>query len=97
MIFSTFLSAVASILHTVIEIYTWVIIIAAIVSWVRPDPSNQVVQLLYRLTEPAYSFVRRFIPTVFGGIDLAPIIIILALKFIDLFLVRLLINVAASI
>ncbi|MGG7072879.1 YggT family protein [Campylobacter sp. 9BO] len=97
MIFSTFLSAVASILHTVIEIYTWVIIIAAIVSWVRPDPSNQVVQLLYRLTEPAYSFVRRFVPTVFGGIDLAPIIIILALKFIDLFLVRLLINVAASI
>lgn len=96
MIFSTFIVAIASILHSIIEVYTWIIIIAAIVSWVRPDSYNQVIQLLYRLTEPVYAFIRRFIPTVFGGIDLAPIIVLLALKFIDLFFVRLLFNVATA-
>ncbi|MBR8462567.1 YggT family protein [Campylobacter sp. faydin G-24] len=97
MIISTFIAAVANILSTVIHIYIWIIIIAALISWVRPDPYNPIVQLLQRLTEPAYAFIRRFIPTTFNGIDLAPIIVLLALQFFDLFIIRLLLNVAASI
>jgi len=42
--------------------------------------------MLYRLTEPAYRFVRRLIPTVFGGMDLAPLILIFSLMFIEIFL-----------
>ena len=94
MVIGTLLQAIAQILHMVINIYIWVIIIAALLSWVRPDPHNPIVQTLYRLSEPAYALVRRYIPTVIGGIDLAPIIIIVALQFIDLFLVRLLMNIA---
>lgn len=97
MILSTLISAVASILQMVVQIYVWVIIISAIVSWVRPDPYNPIVQLLYRLTEPVYALIRRFVPTVFGGIDLAPIIVLLALKFIELFFIRLLFEFAASL
>ena len=97
MIIATFIQAVAQILSMVINIYIWVIIIAALLSWVNPDPSNPIVQILRRLTEPVYSFVRRYIPTVIGGIDLSPIIIILALQFLDLFLVRVLFNLAQSI
>ena len=93
-VLATFLQAVAQILHMVISIYIWVIIIAALISWVRPDPYNPIVQTLYRLTEPAYALVRRYIPTVIGGIDLAPLIIIIALQFIDMFLVRLLMTFA---
>ncbi len=89
-VLATFLQAIAQILHMIISIYIWVIIIAALISWVRPDPYNPIVQTLYRLTEPAYALVRRYIPTVIGGIDLAPLIIIIALQFIDMFLVRLL-------
>ncbi len=96
-VFSTFLEAVANILHMVINIYIWVIIIAALISWVRPDPYNPIVQTLYRLTEPVYAWVRRYIPTIFGGIDLAPLIVIIALQFIDLFLVKLLLRLAYSI
>ena len=55
MIFSVFLEAVGGILHIVISAYTWIIIGAAIISWVRPDPYNPIVQLLYRLTEPVYA------------------------------------------
>ncbi|EAU00720.3 YggT family protein [Campylobacter curvus] len=97
MILSTFISAIADILHMVINIYIWVIIISALLSWVRPDPYNQVVQLLWRLTEPVYAFIKRFIPTVFGGIDLAPLIVLLALEFLDRFLIKLLFALASSI
>jgi len=97
MILSTFLSTVATILHTVINVYIWVIIAAALISWVRPDPYNQIVQLLYRLTEPVYERLRRLVPTIVGGVDLAPIIVLLALQFTDLFFVRLLHEFAASL
>lgn len=78
------------ILHSLITIYIWVVIIAALLTWVRPDPTNPIVQLLYRLTEPAYALVRRTIPTVFNGIDLAPLIIIVGLQVVDVIFTRLL-------
>ncbi|WP_457596445.1 YggT family protein [Hydrogenimonas sp.] len=94
MILSTLIQALAQILHMVINIYIWVVIIAALVSWVRPDPYNPIVQTLYRLTEPVYAWIRRYIPTVVGGIDLAPLIVIFALQFIDLFFVKLLFQIS---
>ncbi|MDX1807937.1 MAG: YggT family protein [Sulfurospirillaceae bacterium] len=97
MVLSTLIEAVAQILHMVINIYIWVVIIAALITWVRPDPYNPIVQVLTRLTEPVYALVRRFIPTVIGGIDLSPIIIILALQFLDLFAIRLLFSLANAI
>lgn len=66
--------------------YTWVIIIGALLTWVRPDPYNPIVQIIYRLTEPAYRLVRRMMPTVFNGLDIAPIIIILLLKLLEIIL-----------
>ena len=86
---SAFIYALVNVIHTVITIYIWVVIIAALVSWVRPDPYNPIVQTLYRLTEPVYAWIRRYIPTVIGGIDLAPLIVIIGLQFIDIFLMRL--------
>lgn len=66
----------------VIEVYIWVIIISALLSFVNPDPYNPVVQFLYRVTNPAYSFVRKLMKTNFNGLDLAPLIIIVALQVI---------------
>jgi YggT family protein len=77
---------IGSIFLTLLNVYIWVIIIAALITWVNPDPRNQLVQILYRLSEPAYSFVRRYIPTIFNGIDLAPLIIIIILQVVMLFL-----------
>jgi len=96
-VLSTLIEAIAQLLHMVISIYIWVIIIAALISWVKPDPYNPIVQTLYRLTEPAYAVVRKYIPTVIGGIDLSPIIIILGLQFFDLFIVKILFQLASSI
>ncbi|MDR3347941.1 MAG: YggT family protein [Helicobacteraceae bacterium] len=89
-----FIKAVATILDQIIGLYIWVVIISAVISWVRPDPFNPIVQILYRLTEPVYAWIRRLIPTVIAGIDLAPIILIVALQFIKLFVVELLFSLA---
>ena len=97
MILSTLFSAVANILSIIVNVYTWIIIAAALVSWVKPDPSSPIVQLLYRLTEPVYSFIRRYIKTNFNGIDFAPLIVLLALQFLSQFLIRLLFVFAASL
>lgn len=83
-----FLGSIFTVVLSVVTLYKWVIIISALLSWVRPDPYNPIVQMLYRLTEPAYALVRRFIPTVFGGMDLAPMIVILVLIFLETFLGR---------
>ena len=80
------LSSIFTVVLSIIFLYKWVIIISALLTWVRPDPYNPIVQTLYKLTEPAYALVRKYIPTVFGGMDLAPIIIIFALIFLETFL-----------
>jgi len=86
---SAFLGSIAVLLLTVLSLYKWVIIISALLSWVRPDPNNPIMQVLYKLTEPAYALIRRFIPTVFGNIDLSPVILLLILIFLQTFLGRL--------
>lgn len=74
-------------LRSIATLYIWVIIIASFLSFVRPDPHNPIVQVLYRLTEPAFAFVRRKLPfVVMSGIDLSPLVIIFGLQFIDIIL-----------
>ncbi len=77
------ISAIVMTLVQILELYKWVIIISALISWVQPDPRNPIVDFLRRVTEPAYAFVKRYIPTVIGGIDLSPIVILFAIMFIQ--------------
>lgn len=87
---NAFVYAVVQLLHTIINTYIWIIIIAALLSFIRPDPYNQIVQIIYRLTEPAFEFVRKKLPfVIFSGIDLSPIVILLALQFLDVFMMQL--------
>ncbi|MDD2829016.1 MAG: YggT family protein [Sulfuricurvum sp.] len=82
------ISGVGGIVHSLITMYIWVVIIGALLTWVRPDPYNPIVQIIYRLTEPAYRLVRRTIPTVFNGLDLAPLILVVILNVIDIILIN---------
>ena len=94
---STLIAAIANILNMVIGLYIWIVIISALISWVRPDPYNPIVQILYKLTEPVYALIRRYIPTNFGGMDIAPLILILGLQFCQMFFVKLLFELANSL
>ena len=78
-----------------VNVYIWVLIIAALLSFVNPDPHNPIVQFLYRITEPAYSFVRRFMKTNFNGLDIAPLVLIIGLQVV-IILVNFVLRILAS-
>ena len=82
-----FLDAVAGLLNYVLWAYMWIIIIRALISWVNPDPRNPIVQILHRVTEPVLVPIRRWLPTYRWGIDLSPLVAILAIYFVQQFLV----------
>ncbi len=86
-VFSNFLGAVAEVLSWVLSIFMWIVIARAILSWVSPDPYNPIVRFIHNVTEPVLYQVRRRIPVNFGGIDLSPIIVLLAIFFLQRFVV----------
>ena len=86
-----FLTAVALVLHMLLQAYIWVIIIRALVSWVNPDPWNPIVQILNRLTDPLLDPIRRRLMRFGGyggmGVDLSPLLLIAVVYLVDFFMV----------
>ena len=76
------LSTLAEVIGLVFQIYIFIVIGRAIISWVNPDPYNPIVRFLYTATEPVLSRMRRFLPLQFGGIDFSPIALLLVLSLL---------------
>jgi YggT family protein len=91
------IEAVAYILDLGLSLYMWIIIARAILSWVNPDPYNPIVRFLYNVTEPVLGWVRRRVPLIYGGLDLSPLIVLLAIVFLQRFLVASLMDLARGI
>ena len=87
-IISNLLLAVAKILDILLSLYFWVIVVRAILSWVNVDPYNPVVKFLNSITEPVLYPIRRRMPDNIGGIDFSPLVIILAIVFLQIAIVR---------
>jgi len=85
-IIANFINAIAYILDFALTIYMYILIARAILSWVNPDPYNPIVSFLYRSTEPVLQRVRRVLPNT-GGLDLSPLLVILAIFFLQKFMV----------
>ena len=84
-------TALASVLHMLLQAYIWVVIIRSLISWVNPDPWNPIVRMLARLTDPLLEPIRRKMFRMMGyggmGLDLSPLILIAVVYFLDFFLV----------
>ena len=93
-ILSNLIMAIAKILSIILSIYMWVIIIRAVISWVNPDPFNPIVRILYQITEPVLWRIRKILPLQFGGFDFSPLILVLAIIFLQQFLVNSLVELA---
>lgn len=87
-VLGNFIIALTRIIEIVLTLYMWIIIFRAVISWVNPDPYNKIVILLYRATEPVLRPVRRILPLRNVGIDIAPLIVILVIIFLQYFLVE---------
>ena len=81
------MEALAMVINVVLQLLLLVIFVNAMLSWVRPDPSNPIVMTLERISDVVCNPIRRLFPTVFGGMDFAPFIAMLALVFVKMFLV----------
>jgi YggT family protein len=89
--------ALANVVDIALSIYMWIVIVSALISWVNPDPFNPIVRFLYGITEPVFNFVRRHLPLPQMGIDFSPLIILLAIVFLQQFLVKTLLQIASSL
>ena len=95
-IMGNFFEAIAVVLDYILNIFMWIIIARAILSWVNPDPYNNIVRFINNITEPVLYQIRKRIPMDFGGLDISPIIAILIIVFFQTFIVRSLHQLAFS-
>ena len=93
------ISAIAKVTDMVLSFLLWVIIIRALISWVNPDPYNPIVQFLYRMTEPILQPIRRLMgrSMMNMGLDLSPMVAILAVYFLKYFLIPSLYQLAQQV
>jgi len=96
-ILSNFLTAIAKVVDIVLSIFMWIVIARAVLSWVSPDPYNPIVRFIHKVTEPVLYQIRRRIPVNFGGIDFSPIIVFLAIIFLQRFAVQSLYELAQTL
>ena len=86
----------AQTLSGLLQIYFWIVVIAVLLSWVQPDPYNPIVRTLYAMTEPVFDWVREHLPVYFGGLDLSPIVLIIAIQFVQRVLIMSLLQAMTS-
>ncbi len=79
---ATVIEGVGNIADVLLNIYKWVIIIRALITWVNPDPYNPIVQFLNRSTEPALRPFRKLLPPWKVGLDFSPLFAVLVIHFI---------------
>jgi len=80
---SIVINPLISTLIMLLNFYSFVVIAAALLSFVQPNPHNQIVQAIYKLTEPLFAFIRRKLPfVVYSGIDFSPLVVIIAINFL---------------
>ena len=97
MIFSTLINAIAVILSALLTIYMWIVIIYSLISFVQPNPNNPIMQILARLCEPVFYFLRSRFKLVFNGLDFAPLVVVIVLKFLYITLIKWLFMLAKSL
>ncbi len=90
-----FIKAVAVVIEMVLSMYMIILVVRAFMSWMNPDPYNQLVRAVYSITEPLLSHIRKRVPIVFGGLDFSIVVTLIAIAFFNIFLVSSLFHVAA--
>jgi YggT family protein len=96
-IIANFLVALAQVLDYILWAYVWILLGRVVISWVNADPANPIVRFIYAATEPVLERARRLLPLQAGGFDLSPIIVWIAVIFLQRFIVRSLYDLAQAL
>jgi len=92
-----FIIALARILDLAFNLYIFIVIARALISWVNPDPYNPIVRFLHNTTDPVLYRIRRIIPFQLGSLDLSPMVLLLLLSVLQQVLVNFLVRLASSL
>jgi YggT family protein len=92
-VISEFLASLAVLINMLFNIIYILLVIRIILSWFQVSPYNELVQILFKITEPILAPFRR-LPLQIGAIDFSPVIAFIILRFINIFLVGVLRNLA---
>lgn len=94
---SIILMKLVQLVSTLLTLYMWVVIISALLSWVNPDPYNPIVRFLRNITDPVYAKIRRLMPfVVIGGMDLSPVVVIVAIQILSALLDKMAFDMSMS-
>ena len=74
------------VLGAILDLYAFILIARALISWVSPDPRNKIVQFLYQITEPVLAPVRQVVPPI-GGLDLSLVVVLIVIQVLRAFFV----------
>ena len=95
MLASNFILAIARVLNFIVSAYTIVILFRVILSWIQIPSLYPVTVIVYKLTEPLLKPIRKYVPPhKMGGLDISPMILLIALMFINNFVIRSLLQYA---
>ena len=72
--------------------YSWIVLGAVLASWLRADTTHPIIRFLHRATDPVFLKARKLLPLDMGGLDLSPLIVIVAIYILEFIIVSLLKN-----
>jgi len=91
------IQALATVIDMLLNVYSFLIIGRAIISWVNPDPYNPIVNFLHTATEPVMRYARKIIPPIGGTIDISPIVVLVLIHLVRIAIGQLLFDLARSL
>jgi YggT family protein len=91
-----FITAIATVINLALQFYIFIVFGRVIISWVSADPNNPIVRFLKKATDPVLNRIQRYIPPM-GGLDLSPIALLLAIYFLQIFLVQTLMRIGQNL
>ncbi len=86
-VLGNFLASLAELVRMAFELYSIILLVRILITWVNPDPFNPIVQFLSNVTDPVLEPLRRVIPPL-GPLDISPLVAFLILRFLQSFLVQ---------
>jgi len=89
-------TALYRVVDLVIQLYIFIVIARALISWVNPDPYNPIVRFLHNATDPVLDRLRRFLPLQFGGMDFTPIALLIGLSVLQQLLLQIIVQLSRS-
>lgn len=74
---------IAGVLDQLLSLYFWVVLVSVLMTWIEPNPYNPIVRFIHSITEPVFDWIRERLPVTLGGIDLSPLVVVLAIGVVQ--------------